>query len=49
MKTKIDYKSDFAFRYILGSNTPDGIYLLTISILFNLVIINVLLLFAILI
>ncbi len=32
MKTKIDYKNDFAFRYILGSNTPDGIYLLTILI-----------------
>ncbi len=32
MKTKIDYKNDFAFRYILGSNTPDSIYLLTILI-----------------
>ncbi len=32
MKTKIDYKNDFAFRYILESNTPDGIYLLTILI-----------------
>ncbi len=32
MKTKIDYKNDFAFRYILGSNTPDGIYPLTILI-----------------
>ncbi len=32
MKTKIDYKNGFAFRYILESNTPDGIYLLTILI-----------------